>query len=419
VTNLSNDRDERDSRTDAERREAADAPVAPTPLVTGVTIASRQSLGSADASDWRLWEGKGQAPRSDGGNAFAVTYAEDFGLLAEHGITNVRLGFDWSRLEPRAGHPDGSALEEQGRWLEAAKAAGVSIWAELLRDSVPGWFLDEGGFIDDKSRGTRWPRFVDLVAENFGGDVAGWFPMHDPVGYAGGGYGRGTRPPGERSPEMRARALRGQWWAWRDAWRILRGGDAPVVTSLWMPITATDGTLRAGQAERRLRERAWELPIRALRDGELLVPGMAAEEVPDLQDSCDMIGIAWRGGTFIDEAGDRVPYPVGRRADERGRAPWADGLNDLLHQLSDELPTRAFAIAEIGVASTDAGWVADETGQAIAAIDEARRDGIDVRALFFSDAIDGYDSQHGFALTTGAFDRDRKARAVVDVLKKR
>jgi beta-glucosidase len=388
-------------------------------LITGVTLAARQVLGSAEASDWRLWEGKGKAPRSDGGNGFAASFADDFGILAEHGITNVRLGFDWSRLEPRAGHPDDNAMEEQERWLSAARSAGVAVWAELVRDSVPGWFLDEGGFLDDKSRGLRWPRYVDMVAERFGDQLAGWFPLHDPVGYAGGGYRRGTRPPGLTGGEMGARALRGQWWAWRDAWRILRGGGAPVVTSLWIPISATDGTLRAGKAERRLSERTWELPIRALRDGELAVPGMSVEQVPDLQDSCDIVGIVWRGGTHIDEAGDRQPYPIGRRADDRGRAPWAEGLNDLLHRLHDELPNRAFAISEMGVASTDDGWVADEVGQALEAIADARGDRIDVRALFFSDALDGYDSRGGFDLATGAFDRDRNARAVVDVLGRR
>jgi beta-glucosidase len=402
-----------------EQLDGPDAPAAPAPLITGVTMAARSVVGSADASDWRLWEGQGKAPRSDGGNGFSTSFSEDFGLLAEHGITNVRLGFDWSRLEPRAGHPDHDALEEHARWLAAARSAGVNVWAELVRDSVPGWFLDEGGFLDDKSRGLRWPRFVNLVAEHFGDQVVGWFPMHDPVGYAGGGYRRGTRPPGQRGGEMGARALRGQWWAWRDAWRILRGGEAPVVTSLWIPISATDGTLRAGQAEARLRERTWELPIRALRDGELVVPGMSIEQVPDLQDSCDIVGVVWRGGTYIDESGERQPYPLGQRADDRGRGPWAEGLNDLLHRLNDELPNRAFAVAEIGVASTDDGWVADEIGQAVDAIADARNDRIDVRGLFFSDAIDGYDSRAGFGMATGAFDRDRKARAVADMLRQR
>lgn len=403
--------------TERDHIEPPGLPVKPS-LGKGLVLPARTALGSAEASDWRLWEANGRAPRSDGGNGFATTYPDDFAHFAEHGITQIRLGFDWSRLEPSQGKLDPEAIEQHQRFLSAAHAAGVKVWIELVRDSVPGWFIDQGGFIDDKARGRLWPRYVETVAEHFGDQVAGWFPLDDPVGFAGGAYGRGTRPPGVRSSESRARALRGLWMAWRDAWRVLRGGP-PVATSLWIPLSSTDGTLRAGQAERKLRERTWDVPLRALRDGELAVPGLAVEEVADLQDSCDLIGIVWRGAVHIDEAGERVPFPLGRRADDRGRAPWAEGLNDLLHRLHDELPNRRFAIAEIGVASTDDGWVADEVGQALDAVADATRDGIAVDHFFFADAIDGYDSRHGFDLSTGAFDRNRNARPVVDVLRNR
>jgi beta-glucosidase len=390
----------------------------PAPLTRGVIIPARSAYGTAPASDWALWEAKGRAPHNLEGNGFTTRYAEDFALFAEHGITDVRLGIDWSRLEPVAGKPDGAALEQLSRVVESARSAGVNVWAELIRDSVPGWFVDEGSFADDRARGTRWPRFVNLVAEQIGDQVSGWFPLHDPTGFAGGAYRRGTRPPGVRDPEMGAKVLRGLWWAWRDAWRVLRGGP-PVVTSLWLPIGQNDGTIRAREAERTMMDRTWNIAVGALRDGELAVPGLAVEEVPDLQDSCDIVGVAWRGGVFIDESGDRKPYPSDRRIDDHGRAPWAEGLDDLLHRLADQLPGRSFGIAEFGIASTDQGWVAEETAALFDAIASAKADRIDVRHAFFSTVIDGFDPRRGDILATGAFDRDRNPRPVIDLLRTR
>ncbi|MGA1755448.1 MAG: family 1 glycosylhydrolase, partial [Ilumatobacteraceae bacterium] len=69
------------------------------------------------------------------GNGFHTRFADDLGALAAHGITHLRLGFDWSRLQPRSGMGD----ELNGEWVEwyrdvlsAARASGIEVWAGLL-----------------------------------------------------------------------------------------------------------------------------------------------------------------------------------------------------------------------------------------------------------------------------------------------
>ena len=268
-------------------------------MINGVTLSALAGEGVSPSADLHLWATTGRIPPSADGAGFATRFNDDFQLLAEHGVNAFRYGVDWARIEPQPGKFDGGAIEHVGRIVEAAQDAGVGIWLGLHHDTLPGWFLDEGGFIDDRFRSRVWPRYVDVMAEQFGDRVAGWFPIHDPTGYIAGGYRRGTRPPGRKDPESAAKALRGGWLAWRDAWRLLRGGP-PVVTSLWLPdVYKADETIQATKRAKGIDDRTWRAAVNALRDGELDIPGLAVEEVPDLAGSCDMLGVVWKGGLLV------------------------------------------------------------------------------------------------------------------------
>jgi len=54
------------------------------------------STWSTGGSDWARWEALGRAPASGEGNGFGTRYAEDFALLAEHGLTHHRLSIEWA-----------------------------------------------------------------------------------------------------------------------------------------------------------------------------------------------------------------------------------------------------------------------------------------------------------------------------------
>ncbi|MGA0878223.1 MAG: family 1 glycosylhydrolase, partial [Ilumatobacteraceae bacterium] len=156
------------------------------------------------------------------GNGFRTRGIEDLALLSQHGITDVRLGFDWSRLQPRPNGLDGSWAEWYGDIITAAERAGVRVWATLLETTFPQWFDDLGAFTDAKAAGRWWPRFVETVADGFGDRLAGWFPIDDPIGFAD----RHATDDGRQHGELVHTLVE----AWRDAWRILRGGP-PVAGS--------------------------------------------------------------------------------------------------------------------------------------------------------------------------------------------
>jgi beta-glucosidase/6-phospho-beta-glucosidase/beta-galactosidase len=198
----------------------------------GTGAAATQCEGAAPRSDWAGWEAEGRVPPSGDGNGFRTRYADDFALLAEHGITHHRLTVEWARLQPEEGRWDEDEVAHLRRVLEAGRDAGVAVWACLLHGSAPGWFTDDQrGWLDDKAATLTWPRHVDRVGEALGDLVAGWVPIHEPDLQARLGYGEGTFPPGRHGENDERDALAALRTAEAEAARLLRTGDAPVAVT--------------------------------------------------------------------------------------------------------------------------------------------------------------------------------------------
>ena len=201
----------------------------------GTGAAATQCEGAAPGADWAGWEAEGRAPASRDGNGFRTRYADDFALLAAHGVTHHRLTVEWARLEPSPGRWDADEAAHLRRVISAARQAGVEVWACLLHGSAPGWFTDDQrGWLDDKAARLTWPRHVDRVAEAIGDLVAGWVPIHEPDLVARLGYLDGTFPPGRHSEADHHDAQAALQAAEAEAARLLRSGPQPVAVS-WRP----------------------------------------------------------------------------------------------------------------------------------------------------------------------------------------
>lgn len=197
---------------------------------------------------------------------------------------HVRLDVPWSLAQPSAGRIDGSVFETLATASHAARAAGLAVWFRLLQPDVPRWFDNDGGFGDDRTAGTHWPRWVDLVAERLGAHADGWVPLEAPFGLV-------TRlAPGD--PRRQGELLHTVVVAWRDAWRGLRGG-VPVATSLDLAIERPLDERPESIAEARRRDdMRWYTWFGGLRDGVVRIPGRAERVLDDLDQSCDQIGVA-------------------------------------------------------------------------------------------------------------------------------
>ncbi len=211
---------------------------------------------------------------------------EDIVLLAELGARSIRVGVDWSWMQPSAGVVDGDAAEFYTALTQTARSSDVELHFALLERDVPKWFDNEGGFADAKWAGHWWPRWVQSCAEVFGDDVGGWIPIDHPLSVA-----NRLHP---NDPRKHSEVLDTLVTAWRDAWRILRGGP-PVITAFGLEIVRPiDQTIPAEHNAKRLDQIRFRLWLQGLRDGTASIPGRADREVADLAGSFDVLGLMVR-----------------------------------------------------------------------------------------------------------------------------
>ncbi len=413
----------------------------PEGFMWGSCSSSLQTEGASPSSDWFAWEQAGRMPRSGDGNGFGSDFAEDFAQLASLGLVHHRLSLDWARLEPGPGRHDMDAVERYREVLSAAGDAGISVWACLHDFVLPGWFSeDQRGFFERSGRSLVWPRHVDWVAETFGDLIHGWVPMNEPVTWSMRGWLLGDIPPGRSDVARCAEALECALLAQHEAWRVLRSGAQPTMTShALMPVRAVwpeddpRQKVAALDSARQIDELVWSSWIRAMSEGVLQVPGRALIEVPDMAESFDLIGFSYIGALGVGAEMDLGARSDGNHATAHadalagplGSEPWAEGLRLCQDRLAHELAGRPIVIASCGLgtetdSATGTGTDGDERRceyltDCMQITSEAITDGIDVRGFFHRTGIDGYELGAGFDVASGLIRRDRTPKASADV----
>ena len=333
----------------------------------GVSLPSLVALGASPSSDVEVVSGTG--------NGFHTRFADDLAALAATGVRHVRLGVDWARLQPRSGMGD----ELSGEWFEwyrdviiAADAVGIGVWASLLERHVPRWFDDERGFRDTKTADRYWPRFVEAVASAFGDRVHGWFPIDDPIGFAS----RVEPDDVVRHGEVVETMVR----AWRDAWRVLRGGPPVAGSFAVRTVRPIDDTKAAAEAARREDHLRWRTFLRGLRDGTLVIPGRSDREIPDLAGAIDIVGVRLRTDLGTDT-----------EIDDESLRRWEERATTMLHRVAVEGPDLPISIAAYRVSrsprSESSGDAEVLTEAMRRAVDQVVSDGVPIESVFVEPGI--------------------------------
>jgi len=388
----------------------------PEGFLWGTGASSTQCEGASPDSDWWGWERSGHAPLSGDGNGFGTRYAEDFAILARLGLVHHRMSVEWARLEPDAGVHDTAAIDHYRAILTAALDAGVSPWVSLHHFTLPQWFLSSGGFLVESNRTGAWRRHVDFVAETFGDLVAGWQPVNETNYYARAAYGGRGWPPGHDDRAEVSVVNEAIHLANAEASVRLAATGRPVSTIFGLsPIVPQDDERSTLSMAGSLSAYYWDPWIGLFRDGVLRVPGRDPVERPDLAGFADMIGFSYYGTMGV-RAGKLNVHPPDAPFSPLGYGIWADGLGLVLDRLHAELPGTPLLVAEYGIGTDDDTERQAYLARGLEIVQDALARGIDVRGLFHWTAVDNYEWLHGYDVSFGIMDRDRRVRASADIL---
>ena len=164
----------------------------PRGFLWGCATAAHQVEGQLN-NDWTQWEQtSGHIYDNDrvgnGCEWWAGRYVEDFDRAAEMNNNAHRMSVEWSRIEPKPGQWDKSALAQYREMLKALIARGMTPMVTLHHFTDPLWIAEHQGWLWDETP-VLFERFVRKVVGVLGDLRTMWCTINEPAVYATQGFG--------------------------------------------------------------------------------------------------------------------------------------------------------------------------------------------------------------------------------------
>jgi len=198
--------------------------VFPPQFLWGVSTSAHQVEGHTLNNQWWAWESAGRIKSGDccGPACDWWKNAErDFDLARGLGLNALRLSVEWSRIEPRPGEWDESALQRYRAILQALLNRGIRPFVTLHHFTHPLWFEHAGGFLSPHSA-DLFERFTARVLAALGDLCNDWVTINEPNVYCAMAYALGEFPPGQAGNVGAAlRALGSMARAHARAYRVI------------------------------------------------------------------------------------------------------------------------------------------------------------------------------------------------------
>lgn len=171
----------------------------PKGFLLGSATAATQIEGGDQNNNWYDWCRQGKI--KDGTSSLRADdhwnrYREDAALLKELSHQVYRMGIEWSRIEPKKGVFDESAMQHYRDELTLLVQNGIRPLVTLHHFTHPLWLSREGGF-ENPGVVTLFERYVRYVVSHIGDLVSEYITINEPNVYVANGYFFGTWPPGK------------------------------------------------------------------------------------------------------------------------------------------------------------------------------------------------------------------------------
>lgn len=419
----------------------------------GVATAAYQIEGSATADGRRpsIWDRFSHTPgRVQGGDTGDVAvdhyrrWQSDLELLSHLGVDAYRFSVSWPRVIGAHGRVNPLGIDFYDRLVDGLLDRGIDPVLTLYHWDLPQDLEDRGGWAN-RDTAFRFADYAGEVARRLGDRIELWGTLNEPWCAAFLGYASGVHAPGRQEPQAALAAAHHLNLAHGLASRSIRGvlGDSARLT-----IALNLHVVRPADPESRAdREAARQ--IDAVGNRIFLDPIMGEGYPQDLLN--DLAHVSDFG--FVRSGDERrisAPpdvlginyYNTSRVRGEQGSAggntgghgsgnPWVgaevaflpeppphtemgwnidpSGLTELLVGVHERFPYLPLIVTENGAAFDDVlvnGRVHDEeridyVKRHIAAVGDAQRQGVDVRAYFLWSFLDNFEWAYGYSKRFG------------------
>jgi beta-glucosidase len=416
-------------------------------FLLGAATASYQIEGAVDEdgrlpSIWDIFSATpGKVLAGDTGAVACDHYhrwESDIELLSGLNFEAYRLSVAWPRVMDEAGRPNRKGLDFYKRLVGRLKDKGLQTFVTLYHWDLPQHLEDRGGWLNRETV-YRFADYADLMSRELSGYVDAWMTLNEPWCSAFLGYGNGHHAPGLANVRYATQAMHHLLLAHGHATQVLRTNDPSSMKGIVANVGR--GTANsASEADQRaahlfeVQHNAWILD--PLLKGEYpqdlwaLWPGaeplVLEGDLQTIAVPLDFLGINYYFRTNVKSDGAHGFVDVPLHDVERTQMGWEvypDGLRDLLTGFDRKYPNLPpIYITENGMASDDNvrdGRVEDPQRIAflrrhLAAVDQAVKQGVDVRGYFVWSLLDNFEWAFGYERRFGVVhvDYDTQQRTV-------
>ena len=351
-------------------------------------------------TDWDVLMEAGKAPAR--GNTVVRSWSDfdkDVAALKKIGVTHYRLSLEWARIEPEPGQYDEAAIRRYVGMVRKLKAAGIEPVVCLWHFTFPSWLYDKDNAKKSNwlhpEADARWEAYVRKVVPALAPHVRYFAPQNEPNGQIGTAYLNGLWPPAMTAAfGTYAAAVRASARQFNEAADIIKSirPDAVVMSVQALPWWS-EGALD---------------PTRAAYNGMLR---LNFDHLDLIADKCDIIGFNYY---YSQHAG-----PIAALTANSHRGPgftmmgWdidPAGLYKQIRFVGDRYG-KPMMITENGIATTDDNQRKMYLNEHIGAVQQAKKDGYDVRGYFVWSLLDNYEWHGGFVDTFGLGTMNQKTSA--------
>jgi len=395
----------------------------------GAATAAFQIEG-ANATDGRLttiWDTfcatPGKVLNGDDGAIACDHYrlwSEDLDLVKNLGFGGYRLSIAWARVMDERGLPNERGIAFYKRLLDRLQALNIKAFVTLYHWDLPQYLQDRGGWMN-RETAYRFAEYADLMSRELQGRVAAWATLNEPWVIADLGHVAGVHAPGLTDPRMATQAMHHLLLAHGLALPILRANDPGAQVGLVANIgfgephrdTPAD---RHAAALCDAHHNGWvldplfkgEYPAALFEMWPGAQPLVLAGDMEIISRPMDYLGINYYMRNVLESDGAHGYRHVQVPDVERTQMGWEvypDGLRQLLLTLHRRYPNLPpIYITENGLASDDivqTDQVEDSQRLSylqrhLGAVDQAIRQGVDVRGYFAWSLLDNFEWSYGY-----------------------
>lgn len=350
------------------------------PFLFGAATSSHQIEGNT-ANDWISWEAAGHTRERSGRAADHWTrWREDFDLLATLGLNSYRMSIEWSRVEPRSGEFDDSALAQYRSMLLRLKELNIIPLVTLHHFTLPPWVSRQGGFLHP--RAAEWfIRYVDRTLAALGDLADLWVTLNEPMVLVVMGYLMALWPPG----------VHGFPRAWRLIDRLAR-----VHRAAYQAIKSRQPDALVGLAHHIIAFEPWRDSVADRLTTRALHYLMNQRFINLAGDTQDFYGINYYTRQYGHWSHGLHPIQSrpGALVSDLDWEIYPEGLRHTLGRL--HLRPKPILITENGIATTNDALRTQYLLGHLTAVEQLQRDGREIRGYFHWSLLDNFEWAEGY-----------------------